>query len=77
MCGVGIMNGKVADADLTASSCYDDRYLPQQARLGKDGTSSSGNGWLRSGENVLSHLLSTKIQLFLRRVVNGPKQSNF
>ena len=48
ICGVGLKNGFVKDADITASSTYDYRFLPRYGRLDRIGTSSAEGGWLQT-----------------------------
>jgi len=45
-CGVGLKDGRIEDQDISASSTYDNRYSPQNARLDKQQTGSQFGGWL-------------------------------
>ena len=48
VCGVGLKNGFLKDADITASSTYSQGFLPRYGRLDRIGMSGAVGGWLQT-----------------------------
>ena len=57
VCGVGLKNGFVKDADITASSTYSQQFSPHYGRLDRIGTSDAVGGWVqtRSGYYLVAN----------------------